>query len=174
MVSPEMSVPSSARSRRIAVHGTHARLANADVEIVNLSRTGVLVKAPHPLRAGTDWPLTLDVMSDTPFEVTARVVRCRPGSDPQDTTIGPPHHDLALAFVTKSSEADAALYAVCGSQLEVPRWRHFRPLRSLSIARRCPRCRTTHVLKERPRRYYCAVCNTRFTGLKVGPIRFAF
>lgn len=166
-------MPSSARLRRIALQGAHARLANADVEIVNLSRTGVLVKASHPLRAGTDWALALD-LADTSVQVTARVVRCRPGSDPQDTTIGPPHHDLALAFVTKTSEADAALYSVCGSQLEVPRWRHFRPLRSLSIARRCPRCRTTHVLKERPRRYYCAVCNTRFTGLKFGPIRFAF
>ena len=116
---PTAASASSARPRRIAVHGTHARLANADVEIVNLSRTGVLVKVSQPLRTGTDWPLVLD-LSDTSLQVTGRVVRCRPGSDPQDTTIGPPHHDLALAFVTKSSEADAALYAVCGSQSAYP------------------------------------------------------
>jgi hypothetical protein len=157
------------RPKRIAVRGARAHVANAAAEVVNVSRTGVLIRAPYPLRTGTEWPLTLE-LSQTPLLLTGQVVRCEPLADPQ---VLPGHHQLALRFLAASVEARAALSEACGRSLERPA-RPALSLRPLSMVRRCPRCLGVRVVKEGRRRYFCESCNSRFTGLRLGPIRLAF
>lgn len=166
-------MPSYARPRRVAVRGARAHVANADAEVVNLSRTGVLIRAPYPLRMGTDWPLTLEI-SHTPLLLTGRVVRCEPAGDPSARPVLPVRHDMALRFVTQSAAAQATAYETCGDHVERPQRRRPLPLHPLSLARRCPRCLATRVVKERRHQYYCEACNQRFVGLKLGAIRLAF
>jgi hypothetical protein len=163
-------MPSHPRPRRVAIAGARAHLANAQAEVVNVSRTGVLIRAPYPLRTGTDWPLTLEI-SHRPLLLTGRVVRCEPALDPNAR---PVHHDLALAFVTQSSDAQNTLLQACGGRLERPQPRRHLSLHPISIARRCPRCRATRVVKRQRHQYFCEACQSRFTGLKFGPIRLAF
>lgn len=167
-------MPSSPRPRRIAPQGARARVANADADVVNVSRTGVLIRAPYPLRTGTEWPLTLEI-SHTPLLLTGRVVRCEPMADPSARRVGPVHHRLALRFLSMSQDSQTRLYAACGGQVERPTLpaRLF-PLHPVSIARRCPRCGATHVEKQRRHHYYCDSCQRGFVGVKLGPLRLAF
>lgn len=43
----------------------------------------------------------------------------------------------------------------------------------VSFERRCPRCRSDRVTKERRYHYACMACNYRFVGFKLGPFRLA-
>lgn len=54
-------------------------LANTVTDVVDVSRTGVLVRVSYELRPGSEWPLALEVPAATPVRVTGRVVRCEPG-----------------------------------------------------------------------------------------------
>lgn len=167
-------MPSSTRPTRVPVRGARARVGDADADVVNVSRTGVLVRAAYPLRTGTEWPLTLEICHP-PLVLTGKVVRCEPLADPSERHALPLHHELALQFLSMPNEARAKLSHACGRLIdgreEPPR---LLPLSPLSLVRRCPRCRGTRVVKERRHHYYCENCERRFVGLKVGPVRLAF
>ena len=75
------------RPRRTTISGARAQFANIVAGVVNLSRTGVLVRAEQRQAPGTEWPLILDV-DGTPLQLTARVVRCEPVAGPLSTSTG--------------------------------------------------------------------------------------
>ncbi|OFW12179.1 MAG: hypothetical protein A3H96_01525 [Acidobacteria bacterium RIFCSPLOWO2_02_FULL_67_36] len=151
-------------------------MANALAEVVNVSRTGVLIRAPYPLRPGSQWSLTLEIQK-TALALSAQVVRCAPFLSGATQGAGlPVQHESALKFLGVPTESRTTLYEACGGDMETPRGRALNrilPVGALSLVRRCPRCRSTKVAKERRRHYHCESCNTSFVGIKLGPVRLA-
>jgi hypothetical protein len=150
------------RSERVAVRGAFAELARTYAEIVNVSRTGALIRGPQRHAPGDEWPVLLE-LGRMPLLVLARVVRCEPVA-----AGGRRAFALGLAFVNPSADAVALLDRVCqGVQPRRARWF------SMSLVRRCPQCRSRAVAKEANTRYLCTACLCRFRGFRVGFIRFA-
>ena len=153
------------RSDRVAVRDGHAELSRAFADVVNVSRTGVLVRTAYAHRPGDEWPLVLD-LSRTPIRVWARVVRCerlpvRRG--------GREVFAVALMFLNPSPEAQAVIDRVC---TDPPREAKPRRL-SISFTRRCPSCRSRAVAKQGRRAYVCTTCAHHFSGMRLGILRIA-
>jgi hypothetical protein len=159
-------VPKIPRSRRVPIAGARARLADTIADVVNVSRTGALVRTALLQRPGAQWPLLLE-LSTTPVQLTARVVRCvaavtRRGARRQ--------YMLGLQFVDPSAAATAELDRICKSG---------RPTKAnprriyISFARRCPLCKSRAVSKDAKRHYSCTDCGHVFTGIRIGIVRFA-
>jgi len=151
------------RSERIEIPGAFAELARTHARVVNVSRTGALVRGSHRHAPGDEWPVLLE-LGRTPLLVRARVVRC----EPLAASGGRGAFALGLAFVDPSAEAVALLERVC-RQAPRPRTRWL----SISLVRRCPQCRSRAVAKEANRQYLCTACLHRFRGFRAGFIRFA-
>ena len=64
------------RPRRVALLGARVQLANTIADLVNVSRTGVLIRVSYELRANSEWPLVLELPATAPVRVTGRVARC--------------------------------------------------------------------------------------------------
>lgn len=155
------------RPRRTVIAGARAHFANVVGEVVNVSCTGALVRAEHYQEPGSEWPLRLEA-GDTLIPVIARVVRCEPVAGPLNASTG--KYFLALAFVNISEEALARLDHLCKSGRRVeaaPRGLQ------VSLTRRCPKCKSRDVAKEGRRHYSCGQCGQVFSGMRVGPLRFA-
>jgi hypothetical protein len=155
------------RPRRTVIAGARAHFANVVGEVLNVSSTGALVRAEHRHEPGTEWPLRLEC-GDATIPVIARVVRCQPVAGPLKSSTG--KYTLALTFINVSEEAGARLDAVCkaGRRTEAaPRGLH------VSLTRRCPKCKSRDVAKEGRRHYSCGQCGQVFSGMRVGPLRFA-
>jgi adenosine deaminase len=138
-----------------------------DAAVVNVSRTGALIRTEHEQRPGAQWPLVL-AFSHTDVQITARVVRCelvRAASRK-----APPEFALGLVFVNPSDQAQAVLDKVC--RIATADSKHARRL-SVSFVRRCPECKSRAVYKETKRHYCCNDCGQRFAGIRVGIVRFA-
>lgn len=75
------------RPRRTTIAGARAQFASIAADVVNVSGTGALIRTAHPQPPGAQWPLLLDV-SNTPLQLTARVVRCEPVAGPLSTSTG--------------------------------------------------------------------------------------
>ena len=88
--------------------------------------------------------------------------------DPVAVSSGRRAYALGLAFVNPSAEAVALLDRVCQGVPPV-RKKWF----AISLARRCPQCRSRAVARETNRQYLCTACLYRFRGFRVGFIRFA-
>lgn len=155
------------RPRRTIIAGARAQFAGAPADVVNVSSTGALVRAPKQEAPGSQWPPVLEV-NGTPLALSALVVRCEPVAGPLTTSTG--KYLLALTFVSPPEEAAARLDQACraGHRADVDE----RPLR-VSFARRCPKCRSRDVAKEERRRYSCCQCGRMFTGFRAGFLRFA-
>jgi len=99
--------------------------------VVTVSSIGALVRTAHRPQPGAQWPLLLDV-SNTPVQLTARVVRCEPVAGLLSSSTG--LFTLALAFVSPSAEAKARLdrYAEPGAAPKAT------PTRVRRIPRRLP------------------------------------
>jgi PilZ domain len=151
------------RSERVAVPGAFAELARTYGEIVNVSRSGALVRGPQRHAPGDEWPVLLE-LGRTPLLLLARVVRC----EPLRAVGGRRAYALGLAFVNPSADAVALLDRVCHG---VRRRRQVGF--SVSLVRRCPQCRSRAVAKEANRQYLCTACLYRFRGFRLGFIRFA-
>jgi hypothetical protein len=151
------------RSERVAVPGAFVELARAYAEIVNVSRTGVLVRGLQRHALGDEWPMRLE-LGRAPLVVLARVVRCEPVA----VSSGRRGYALGLAFVNPSAEAVALLDRLCHDVEQQPK-KWF----SISLARRCPHCRSRAVAREANRQYLCTACLHRFRGFRLGFIRFA-
>lgn len=160
-------MPKLPRSRRVPIAGARARLADTLADEVNVSRTGALVRTPVNQRLGATWPLLLE-LSNTPVQLTARVVRCeaaavaRRGARRQ--------YMLGLEFVDPPPPATAVLDWACrsGSAKEGKPRRIY-----ISFVRRCPRCKSRAVSKDAKRHYCCSDCGHVFTGIRIGIVRFA-
>jgi len=48
------------RPRRVALLGARVQLANTIADVVDVSRTGVRIRASYEWRAGSEWPLGLE------------------------------------------------------------------------------------------------------------------
>jgi PilZ domain-containing protein len=151
------------RSERVAIPGAVAELARTYAEVVNVSRTGALVRGLHRHAPGDEWPVLLE-LGRTPLLVLARVVRC----EPLAAVAGRRAFALGLAFVNPSAEVVTLLERVC-QDIAPPRKRRL----SISLVRCCPRCGSRAVAKEANRQYLCTACLYRFRGFRVGFIRFA-
>jgi hypothetical protein len=90
--------PQHGRSDPIA--GGYAELASSFADVINVSRTGVLIRTAHQHQPGDQWPLILD-LSKTPIRVRARVVGC----DPMPVRRGVrPMYSLGMTFVDLSED----------------------------------------------------------------------
>jgi len=134
--------------------------------VVNLSRTGALVRTSHHQRAGAEWPLVLE-LREAAVTLKARVVRCDAAAVPRHGARR--QYTLGLTFVDPSKEAQAVIDEVCrAAKTTAPKRRLF-----MSFVRRCPACKSRAVQKELTRRYSCSDCGNLFTGMRVGIVRFA-
>lgn len=107
------------RPRRVAPLGARVQLANTIADLVDVSRTGVLIRASYELRAGSEWPLILELPAAGPVRVTGRVERCEPtGVSLPDGGVVQNQHLLAFTFVDLSTEALAVLSQVCDTAAE--------------------------------------------------------
>ena len=146
--------------------GSYAELASSFADVINVSRTGVLIRTAQQHQPGDEWPLILD-LAKTPIRVVARVVRCEPLAVRRGMR---PIYSLAMTFVAPSADAQSLLDRVCRTppSRTTPRRRF-----SISFARRCPECKSHAIVKEARRRYICSNCDRHFSGLRIGVIRFA-
>jgi DNA-directed RNA polymerase subunit RPC12/RpoP len=133
--------------------------------VINVSRTGVLVRGPQRHVPGAQWPLLLE-FGRTPLLLLARVARCEPVLERRGGRV---EYALGLEFVDPSADARAILERVCGAATPPRRSVSF----SISLVRRCPQCRSRAVVKEGQQQYLCTACLRRFRGFRIGFIRFA-
>jgi ribosomal protein S27AE len=157
---------STSRRRRATIAGARATFWGADAVVINVSPTGVLVRAAQHRPAGSDGPLILEI-DGLPLELTVRVVRCEPIAGPLTAATG--GFALALAFLNVSPEVQARLDAACGT----PRGEFESRRLKVSLSRRCPKCLSRNVVKKGRRSYSCGQCGQMFTGFRLGFLRFA-
>jgi hypothetical protein len=155
------------RPRRTIITGARAQFANLVADVVNVSHSGALVRAPQQHAPGSQWPLVLD-LDGTPLELNARVVRCQPVAGPLSTSTG--KYTLALTFVNPSDEAIERLEHICKA---AHRAEDDERRLQVSLERRCPKCKSRDVAKEARRSYSCCQCGRVFTGFRLGFLRFA-
>lgn len=183
-------MPNHPRPRRVAIRGARMQFANTPADLMNVSRTGALIRLGYQPRTGGEWPLVLELPEAGPVWLTGRVVRSRRLDDASPSglsTLGSGYL-LALRFVNPSTDAQAILDEACGmppaaaSSVAAPvvgrgierRLRssvqRLRRL-SLSLRRRCPECGSVEVAKEISHRYACEQCGLEFAGFRLGPLR---
>lgn len=102
------------RPRRVVLVGVRVQLTNRFADLVNLSRTGMLIRANYALRAGSQWPLVFE-LSGTRVSLAGQVVRC----EPVEAVLpgGAVLRNLfavALMFIGSSRDTQAVLEKVCG------------------------------------------------------------
>jgi PilZ domain/Transposase zinc-ribbon domain len=159
------------RARRVSLSGVRVQLADMAAHVVNVSRTGALVRAGRQLRPGSDWPLTLE-LNDVPVQLTGRVVRLERAAVTVADGAVRRQFGIALVFVEPASEVQELLESVCGKGRE--RLGGDLGVCHLSFARVCPRCGSRSVSRQRRRRRYtCDACQRNFVGLRLGPFRLA-
>jgi Tfp pilus assembly protein PilZ len=154
------------RPRRIPVAGARAQLAATVADVLNLSRTGVLVRTTRHQTPGSEAPLVLE-LSETAITVTARVVRCEAAAVPRHG--GRRQYTLGLAFIDPPKALQHAIDEVCEREAEGHQRRPF----FVSFVRRCPACRSRAVQKESKYHYGCSDCGHLFAGVRIGLVRIA-
>jgi hypothetical protein len=157
---------STSRPRRTTISGGRAQFANIVADVVNVSTSGALIRAPQQQPAGSQAPLLLEI-EGVPLQLNARVVRCEPVAGPLITSTG--KFALALTFVNPSPEAVSRLEDLCKTRRGEFESRRLR----VSLARRCPTCQSRDVAKDGPGHYSCCQCGQVFTGFRVGFLRFS-
>ena len=159
-------MPRLPRPPRIPVVGARAQIATTVADVVNLSRTGALVRTTHHQRPGAEWPLVLELRKAA-VTLKARVVRCDAAAVPRHGARR--QYMLGLAFIEPSKEAQTVIDDVCkAANATAPKRRLY-----MSFVRRCPACKSRAVQKELKRHYACSDCGLLFTGVRVGIVRFA-
>ena len=182
-------MPNRPRPRRVAISGARMRFANTVADLMNVSRTGALIRLNYRLRTGGEWPMVLELPRGRAVWLNGHVVRCdRVGVRPPGRGEPGNQYMLGLSFVEPSHEALAVLDTVCGTpprtapsmtapfpftprRLLVPLVRVWRI--SLSLERRCPECRSVDIAKDVRHQYSCEQCGRRFAGYRLGPLRLS-
>jgi len=86
---------------------------------VDVSRTGVRIRASYEWRAGSEWPLVLELPAAAPVRLTGRVARCEPADVSfRNGAVVQKQYLLAFTFVDLSTDAAAVLDQVCGTAAE--------------------------------------------------------
>ena len=106
------------RPRRIPMLGGRVQLSRGFADLVNLSRTGALIRTNYSIQSGAEYALTLKLAGKS-ITVTGRVVRSQP------IDVGLPggaalRHQFAVAFnfIRISAESAESLSAICGDEME--------------------------------------------------------
>jgi hypothetical protein len=105
------------RAIRIALPEARGQLANTVLELVNISRTGALIRSGYELLPGTVWPFVLELTTET-VNLTARVVRCRPTEASFESAAARIRYDIGIIFDVPSSAAQRTLQQLCGTAME--------------------------------------------------------
>ena len=183
------TMPNRPRPHRVAIQGARIRFANTPADLLNVSRSGALIRLGYQPRTGGEWPLVLELPNHMPQWLTGRVVRTQSasGTSPGAPVVGD-QFLLALKFVNPPLEVVEALDQACGTTppAAIPSdapaevrtleesvrsaMQHLRRL-SLSLRRRCPECGSPDVSKEFDHRYACDQCGVQFAGFRLGPVR---
>ena len=106
------------RPCRVPMLGGRVHLSRGFADLVNLSRSGVLIRTNYAVRVGSDWPLTLKLLGQS-VTVTGCVVRCQPTdvSLPGGASL---RHQFGVAFIFTGTppEAERALVDICGDAVD--------------------------------------------------------
>jgi hypothetical protein len=158
-----------ARERRVAGAGAKVHFADTIGQLINVSRSGALIRTDRRPGVGSAWPLTLELTSGV-VRLTGKVVRLEraagfaPGGLRRQVAIG-------FAFVAPSTPASTLLDKVCGASAA---WLGINLVFCrVSLRRHCPQCQSRSVTKAGRHRYACDDCHNIFTGFRVGPLRIA-
>ena len=146
------------------------RLRRTVADVVNVSRSGVLIRVSCELDPASEWPAILE-FNTVLVRVAARVVRKEPpnsGSVSRQSVI-------ALTFIGPSPPVQAVLTDVCGDRDEATRPDTHAGLRwpRLSFVRCCPNCHGASIGKKAQRHYECMECGRRFVGFRIASLRIA-
>jgi NADH pyrophosphatase NudC (nudix superfamily) len=157
------------RARRVVVEDARAHLGDTIAKVVNVSRTGALVRAGTELRLGSQWPMTLE-LNAVVVRLIGRVVRLERSVGFAAGMVSP-QFAIAFTFVEPSTDARSMLDDVCDGRhadvgVNLGFWR-------VSLVRFCPRCHSRSVSKAAPHRYACDDCHHFFHGFRIGPVRVA-
>lgn len=107
------------RPARVATTGLRARIASLEGQVVNISATGALIRAPRALSVGTEVPFTLDV-DPNPISLTARIVRCQPAAiEISGAVMMREEFALGVMFSRTPAEAAQTIAQLCGGSLEL-------------------------------------------------------
>ena len=176
-------MPYSPRARRVILDGTRVHVGHSVADLINVSLTGALVKAPREFAPQGDCIIVLKIKAVI-LRMTARVVRSTPADVPSAFF-------TALAFVKLSPSTRTVLRGLCGPHVDsgtearqahswkqnpiVPRVPRRVGLYRLSISwiRCCPRCRGRGILKDKAYHYVCMDCRRAFIGFRLGRFRVA-
>lgn len=111
-------MPFVERPQRIPMLGGRVELPRGFADLVNLSRTGALVRTGFAIRVGADWPMTIKLAGNN-VVVTGRVVRCESVDVALPAGAALRHQfGVAFTFVDPTPEAEATLLDVCGDGVE--------------------------------------------------------
>jgi len=97
--------------------GVRAQFAHTVADVLNLSRTGALLRANCTLRLRSEWPLLIELPAG-PVRLTGRVVRCQPAHASNGSPQPRNQYAIAVSFLRAAPEAQAVLDAVCGAASE--------------------------------------------------------
>ncbi len=147
------------------------RVGRAVADVVNVSRSGVLVRASCELDAASEWPVILEFNSVL-VRVAARVVRREEAarSRAADRCL------VALTFIKPSPSVQVVLKDVCGvnrdraassNERASARWPR------VSFDRSCPNCAGLSIEKRKRRHYECLDCGRLFVGIRIANLRIA-
>ena len=148
------------------------RVGRAVADVVNVSRSGVLIRASCELDAAGEWPVILEFNSVL-VRVAARVVRKQ---EPAKGRAGADRCLVALTFIKPAPSVQAVLKDVCGvDRDEATRLKEGASARwpRISFVRCCPNCKSVSIEKRKRRHYECLECGRRFIGIKIINLRIA-
>ena len=147
------------------------RLDRVVADVVNVSRTGVLIRTSGDFDPASEWPAILEFDSVL-VRVAARVVRKEPAS----SRSAPGSCLVALTFVQASASVQAVLKDLCGptrtgatgpGDRRATRWPR------LSFVRCCPTCGSVSIERSEWRHYECLECGREFVGFRIANLRIA-
>lgn len=107
-------MPNHPRPDRVAIRGARVQLLSALADVVNVSRTGVLMHAGHELLVGSEHSLVLE-LNTVAVRLMARVVRCAPAQVPLPGGALHRRFAVAVTFTNVSAEAQAAIDRACAA-----------------------------------------------------------
>jgi hypothetical protein len=160
------------RAHRVTISGARVLLANTIAKLINVSRSGALIRAGRELLPGSDWPLTLQLNARA-VELTGRVVRLEPTQVRVDDGVVRRQFEIGFTFVEPSTTARTVLETVCDTTNDSVGVGVSLGFCRVSLVRHCPLCRSRSVSKAGPHRYACDDCQHFFRGFRVGALRVA-
>jgi hypothetical protein len=149
------------------------RVGRAVTDVVNVSRSGVLIRTSCGLDAAGEWPVILEFNSVL-VRVAARVVRKE--EEAAGYRAGSNQCLVGLTFIKPSPSVQAVLDDVCGVDRDAAARGRKRPgvrWPTVSFTRCCPNCHSANIDKQKRRHYECLDCGRRFVGLRIANLRIA-